>query len=339
MVSSERQSAQIASTLAWLEDMARESKSQIGRCLQQIEQATTQIWELTHRLQRSEEVAQALAAELGVIPRLDENLTALADKIVRTEDRQTALETRLVEVSRQEQVDADRARGELNELFKRIEGWERLTQGWSGRLDVLEESSRRTKESASIVQQRVEDFERYVEAVDQRAARTADALKHVSNEFTVLHTEIEALQKIDTAQGERLQVYAEMIKRVEDEIAAVAQQQDVRREFAEKFELHRTNIRRVEERIHALEGVDEGLRGRIEENTRQIALIDARDRAFRDRVGELREELAAYRLHLAEYFAQTQALAEKQRKQRIEALEREIRELKLNAYRPAPEDG
>jgi chromosome segregation ATPase len=339
MVSSERQSAQIASTLAWLEDTARESKSQIGRCLQQIEQATTQIWELTHRLQRAEEVAQALAAELGVIPRLDENLTALADKIVRTEDRQTALETRLVEVTRQEQIDADRARGELNELFKRIEGWERLTQGWSGRLDVLEESSRRTKESASIVQQRVEDFERYVEAVDQRAARTADALKHMSNEFTVLHAEIEALQKVDTVQGERLQVYAEMIKRVEDEIAAVAQQQDVRREFAEKFELHRTNIRRVEERINALESVDDGLRGRIEEHTRQIALIDARDRAFRDRVGELREELAAYRLHLAEYFAQTQTLAEKQRKQRIEALEREIRELKLNAYRPAPEDG
>ncbi|HLZ70610.1 MAG TPA: hypothetical protein VKV26_11985 [Dehalococcoidia bacterium] len=335
MVSSERQSAQIASTLAWLEDTARESKSQIGRCLQQIEQATTQIWELTHRLQRSEEVAQALAAELGIIPRLDENLTTLADKIVRAEDRQTALETRLVEVTRQEQVDADRARGELNEQFKRIEAWERLTQGWSGRLDVLEEASRRAKESASIVQQRVDDFERYVEAVDQRAARTADTLKHVSGEFTMLHTEIEALQKIDTAQGERLQVYAEMIKRVEEEIAAVAQQQDVRREFAEKFELHRTNLRRIEERINAVEAADDSMRGQIDEHTRAVALIDARDRAFRDRVGELNEELAAYRLHLAQYFAQVQALAEKQRKQRIEALEREIRELKVNAYRRA----
>src|SRR5579859_3369666 len=335
MVSSERQSAQIASTLAWLEDTARESKSQIGRCLQQIEQATTQICELTHRLQRSEEVAQALAAELGIIPRLDENLTTLADKIVRAEDRQTALETRLVEVTRQEQVDADRARGELNEQFKRIEAWERLTQGWSGRLDVLEEASRRAKESASIVQQRVDDFERYVEAVDQRAARTADTLKHVSGEFTMLHTEIEALQKIDTAQGERLQVYAEMIKRVEEEIAAVAQQQDVRREFAEKFELHRTNLRRIEERINAVEAADDSMRGQIDEHTRAVALIDARDRAFRDRVGELNEELAAYRLHLAQYFAQVQALAEKQRKQRIEALEREIRELKVNAYRRA----
>ncbi len=335
MVSSERQSAQIASTLAWLEDIARESKSQIGRCVQQIEQATAQIWELTHRLQRSEEIAQALAAELGIIPRLDENLTALADKIVRTEDRQTALETRVVEVTRQEQVDADRARGELNELFKRIEGWERLTQGWSGRLEVLEESSRRGKEGASLVQQRVEDFERYVEAVDQRTARTADTLKHVTGEFTVLHTEIEALQKIDAAQGERLQVYAEMIKRVEEEIAAVAQQQDVRREFAEKFELHRTNMRRIEERVNAVEAADDGMRGRIDEHARAIALIDARDRAFRDRVGELHEELAANRLHLAEYFVQVQALAEKQRRQRIETLEREIRELKVNAYRPA----
>jgi chromosome segregation ATPase len=337
MVSSERQSAQIASTLAWLEDTARESRSQIARCLQQIEQVNTQVWELTHRLQRSEEVAQALAAELGVIPRLDETMTALADKIVRTEDRQTALETRLVDAVRQEQVDADRTRGELNELFKRVEGWERLTQGWSGRLEVLEEASRRAREGASIVQQRVDDFERFIEAVDQRAGRTADAVKHVGNEFAVLHTEIEALQKIDAAQGERLQVYNEMIKRVEEEIAAVAEQQDVRREFAEKFELHRTNIRRVEERINAIEARGDAVRERLDEHGRSLALIDARDRAFRDRVGELHEALAAYRAHLGEYFQQVQALGEKQRRQQIEALEREIRELKLHAYRAADE--
>lgn len=337
MINNDRQNAQLASTLVWLEDNVRENKAQMARVQQQVEQVQTQVWDLTHRLHRSEEIAVALGTQLGVIPRLENEITGLNDKAVRIDDRQVTFEMRLSEVTRQQHVDADHVRASLNELVKRVDGWERLTQNWSSRFDGLEEVTRRAHESAGAVRQRVEEFERFVELVDQRGGRTADALKRVDTEFARLHGEIEALQKQDVLAVERLQVYAEIVKRFDDELAVVAQQTDVRREFNERFELHRTGLRRGEERLASLEAVDEEMQSRLEDHQRELALLEAKDKSFRERVVALQEELAQYRAHVADQFGKVQVLAERQRRRQIEYLEREIRELKVNAYRPSEE--
>ncbi|MHB8573850.1 MAG: hypothetical protein ACYDCQ_00820 [Dehalococcoidia bacterium] len=337
MVSNERQSAQLASTLAWLEDNIRDSKTQVGRLGLQVEQAQTQLWEATHRLHRAEEVATALAAQLGVVPRLAEEVSSVNDKVVRAEDRQTALESRMVEIARQQALDADRTRAELNELVKRIEGGERLTHTWAGRFDTLEEAGRRSQEATAVVQARVEDFERFVDLVDQRGARNADAVKRVDSEFARLSGETDALQKQDAALAERFGVYQEVLHRFEDELAVVAQQADVRREISEKFDLQRANNRRADERLTALEKAAMEQDDRVEGHGRSLSLIDSKDKALRDRLTELLEDLGQYRLHVAEQFQRAQTLVERQKRRQIEDLEREIREIKVHGYRPPEE--
>lgn len=337
MVGNERQAAQVASTLAWLEDNLRENKAQIARLAQIADETQSQAWDLTHRVQKAEEAAGALVSQFGVVPRLEHDLTVSSDRITRVDDRQAAVESRLVDVARQQQTDADYLRIELNQLVKRVDAWERLTQGWTGRLDTIEEIGRRAQDAASIVRQRVEEFERFIELVDQRGGRTAEALKRVDNEFTRLNAEIETLQKQDALVSDRIQVYAEFVKRLDDQIAVVARQTDIRREIDEKLDLHRAGIRRSEERLGVLEQTDEQTRARVEDLQRAIALIESKDKGVRDRLVDLQEQIGQYHAHISEQFVKTQALLEKQKRRLIDDLERDIRELKVNVYRPNEE--
>jgi chromosome segregation ATPase len=335
--SNERQGQQLASTLVWLEDTVRESKSQIARLQQQVEQSQGQVWDLAHRLQKAEEANVALLHELGATPRLEAELRSMADKLIRAEERAVSLETRLGETSRLHQIEADHIRSELSELVKRVDTFERPLQTWSTRLDTFEEMSRRGQEATTAARQRVDEVDRYVETVDGRIQRLADVIKRVDSEFALLVAEVESMQKQDASTADRFHAYAESLRRLEDGISVVAQQSDVRREFTEKFELQRSGIRRSEERLNLVEATADDVRGRLEDFTRSISLIEAREGNFRERLNEIFEEVAAYRAHLAEYFNKVTALDERQRRRRIEDLEREIRELKVHAYRPPEE--
>jgi len=335
--SNERQGQQLAATLAWLEDTVRENKSQIARLGQALEQAQGQVWELTQRLQKAEEAAASLAHELGVAPRLDTELRQMADKVTRLEERSSAIEARVQETVRLMQIEAEHVRAELSELIKRVDAWERPAQTWATRLETFEEMARRGQEATTAVRQRLDEIERYIETTDQRVQRLADVLKRIDSELTLLTSELEALQKQEAAHNDRFQVHTEALRRLEEQLVVVAEQADARREFAEKFELHRTGIRRSEERLNLLEAIADEVRARFDEIGRALALMETREGTTRERLKQLAEEIASFRAHLAEYFGKLTALEERQRRRRIEEIEREIRELKVHAYRPPEE--
>lgn len=335
--SNERQSQQLASTLAWLEDTVRENKGQVARLLQQAEQTQGQVWDLAHRIQRAEEANVALTHELGAAPRLETELRAVSDKLIRLEERVVAAESRVHETGRLHQIEGDHIRSELTELIKRVDGWERPVANWATRMDTLEEIGRRGQEATTVVRQQVEGFEKYMELVDQRVQRLGDVLKRVDGEFALVTAEIEALRKQEEGASDRFQVYAEGLRRLEGRIDEVAEQTDVRREFNEKFELQRTGLRRSEERLNLVEATSDDFRQRMDDLARAIALIDAKGQSVRERLAEVAEELGSYRSHLSEFFHKSASLEERQRRRRIEDLEREIREVKVHAYRPPEE--
>jgi len=73
--------------------------------------------------------------------------------------------------------------------------------------------------------------------------------------------------------ADRFQVYQEVLRRLEEEIAVVAQQSDIRREINEKFDLHRANIRRADERLTALEKTALDTDERLDGHGKTLALI------------------------------------------------------------------
>ena len=337
MVTNESQPAQRAPALTWLEESLREQRAINARLQQQLEQTQAQVWELAHRLHRVEEAAAGLGAELDAATGLQTQVASFGDRIIELEGHRTSVDARLAEVARQQHVEIEYLRGVVNEVVKRLESWERASQTWAPRLELYEEALRRNQEASSVVRQRVEDFERLVDQVDQRAARTADALKRWEQELMRLSLDLDVLHKQDAAVAERLQVYGEIFRRLEEEIALVGQQTDVRREFNEKLDLYRSAVRRTEERLNAVEAVEQQRDDRFEEHERALASIESRERVDRERLAELHEALAAFRTHVAEQFQKAQAVVERQRRRRIEEIEREIRELKVNGYRPLEE--
>jgi chromosome segregation ATPase len=288
-------------------------------------------------LHRAEEVAAALSNELGAVPGLQTQVSSFAERIVHLEDHQLDIDGRFTDAVRQHQLEIDYIRSQANDLVKRVENWDRLTANWQPRFDALEEGGRRSQEASTVVRQRVEDFERFIEIVDQRAARTADGLKRYEQDLARLSVELETLYRQDATLSEHMQVYGEFIRRIEDELGAVAQQADVRREFNEKLDLQRSGVRRAEERLNALEAAEHGVSDRLEEHERVLTSLDNRERTYRERVTALQEEIAAYRTHVGEQFQKLQATFERHRRRRIEEIEREIRELKVNGYRPQDE--
>lgn len=337
MVSSDRQPVQIANTLAWLEDNLREAKSQAARLGRQVEQTSAQLNETASRLEGAEAASTGLAAQLGVLPHLESSLSALYDRTAQAEERITAIQARLAEMSRQQLLDNEHVRSALNELAKRVEAWDRLIQGWAPRFDFLDDATRRTQETSSALRQRVDEIARTVDTTEQRNTRTQDALKRVDGEFGGLIVSIEALQKEDAASAERHHAHAEMVKHLEEQIAAVSRQAGGKEDIYERLELQRVGLHRADERLGSLESDRTGFAGRLEDQQRAFALLTNRDKSFREQIALLRDDLALQRTRTDGQFQKEQRLLEKQKRRRIEDLEREIRELKVDGYR-SPEE-
>jgi DNA repair ATPase RecN len=162
-------------------------------------------------------------------------------------------------------------------------------------------------------------------------------LKRVDNEFSRLAADIEALEKQDAIRIERQQVYVEIVKRLDEQLIDVADIVNMKREMGEKLDLHRAGIRRSEERLGVIEEIDEQMHQQVEDVQRAVALIESKDKNLRDRLAVLQEQVGESQVHVAEQFQKAQSLLERQKKRLIEDLERDIREIKVNVYRPVEE--
>src|SRR6476660_4986487 len=96
----ERQSAALATTVAWLEDELREAKTLIVKQQQAIDALGAQIWEMTTALHKAEDALAGLAPRLEVLPAYDQQLRQLKDDIARSHEQALSTETRLAELTR-----------------------------------------------------------------------------------------------------------------------------------------------------------------------------------------------------------------------------------------------
>jgi chromosome segregation ATPase len=334
----ERQSAALSTTVAWLEDELRESKTMIARQQQAIDQLTGQVWELTDALHRAEDLLATLPPRLESVSDYESQLRRVKDDVGGEHERGLALESRLGEIVRIQQTESERERAVLNDLVHRMEGVERMLQGHTPRFDTLDEATRRSIEAVAFVRQRLDELDRSLEGVDGRVTRIAESGGRTEHEFARLTGEIEALHRQDGAIAERVQVYTEILKRLESQIAVVSSEVAVKQDVIERIELARVELHRLEERIFVQEAVATELREADEDVARQIAMLDGRDRGHADRLTGLQNDLANYRGAVSEQFSRLHQSQERARRRQIEDLEREIREMRTHAFRPV-EDG
>jgi chromosome segregation ATPase len=214
---------------------------------------------------------------------------------------------------------------------------ERHTQSAGARFETLDEATRRAMESITLLRQRSDETARVVEGLETRLTRTIESSNRTEHEFTRIGGEIDGLHKRDDALAERLQVYTEMIKRLEGQISLIAADVAVKQDVVEKLELYRVETHRVEERVSTLEASTENLHDQDDELLRQVTLLEGRQKGYQDRLNGLLADFAAYRERVNEQFARLHQVQERIKRRQIEDLEREVREMRVHAFRPIEE--
>ena len=334
----ERQTAALANRVAWLEDELRDARASMTKLAQALEQSQAQVWELRGHVHHVEDGVAALVPQLAGIPGLDEQLRQLKDVIARVHEQALGTDTRLAELGRQVDSAAERERQALNELAHRLDTVERQTQGTMARFDALDEGIRRGMEAVTLLRQRADEVARTVDGLETRLARVVETGGRTDHEFSRLGGEIDGLRKQDEVLAERIQVYTEMLKRLEGQISLVAADVLVKHDVFEQLDLSRVEIHRLEERVSIIESTADGLHDRDEETTRQVTLLEGRHKGLQERLTGLQSDFAGYRTYVNEQFQRMHQLQERLKRRQMEELERELRELRIHAFRSA-EDG
>lgn len=333
----ERQTAALASTVAWLEDELRDARAGTTKLTQALEQSQAEVWELKGRLHRLEEAVTAIVPQLAVLPDLEGQLRGTKDVLSRVHEHGIATETRLSELVRQVDAAAERERQAVNELSHRLDAVERHTQSAAARFDVLDEGGRRAMESITLARQRSDEVARAVDTLDTRLARVIETGSRTEHEFTRIGAELDGLRKQDGATAERVQVYSEMIKRLEGQLSQVAADVVVKQDVFEQIELNRVETHRLEEQIAALEAAVDGLRDRDDEAMRQLGVLDGRQKGFQERLLALLSDFATHSAQVSDQFQRLHQFQERLKRRQVEELEREIREMRIHAFRPSEE--
>jgi chromosome segregation ATPase len=333
----ERQAAALASTVAWLEDELRETRAALAKLAQAFEQTQTQLWELTNRLHRVEDAVGAIPPQLAALPRLDGQLAQVKDQLGAVQEEGLHAMARLTELDRELDAAIERERQARNELTHRLETVERQVRATASRVETVEESVRRALEAVSLARQRSDEIARDVDGLEGRLGRLLEAGNRLEHEQARLAGELDGLRRQDELVLERVQVYVEMVKRLEGQIALVAADVAVKQDVLEKIELARVETHRLEERLAALEAAAETLRDQSGELERAVGLLEGRQKGFQERLTALQADLAAQRTFVNEQFQRLHQLQERLKRRQIEDLERDLREIRIFAFRTAEE--
>lgn len=338
MAYEQRQQAALSDALAWVEDELRETKAQVARLAQGLDQAGNRIGELSTHVDRAHAGSSALSARVDGVPALVQQLAQIRDHLAEVEERATSAGRQSGEGLRLVQVELARLRQELNGAERRIEQLERTIDEWGGRFTLLEEMDRRQQEAVTLLRHRLEETERLHEAAEARAARAIETSKRYDNELNRLTLELERLRKQGESVAERNQVYGEMFKRVEERTGAVEAEVTAQHEIFERLDLLRAELHRVEDRLAGADLTAGEHGGRLDDYQRRLTLLDGKDRGLAERLGGLQGDLATYRAQIAEQFSHLHQALDRQKRRQIEDLERDVRELKTTAFRPLGED-
>ena len=323
--------------LLWLEDELREAKAQISRLEQGISEARGQIAGLTAQVHASEDRSASASARLAEIPQVTSQVGQVRKTLTQVEEQVGTADRRLNEGLRLQQIETERIRQELNGTHRRMDLVERLVETSAARFEHLEEADRRLQEAITLTKQQNEALERHQESADLRTSRGLDAMKRYEHEIGRLELDIGALQAHEGLWTERLQAFGEGMRRIEQQNEALTVEVVEQRNITEKIELLRAEIHRVADRVSVSETDADACQQDLSDQRRLLGLLDGKDRGIMERLSTLQSDLATYRDQVADQFHRLHLALDRHRRRQIEELERDLRELKITAFRPLDE--
>jgi chromosome segregation ATPase len=312
----------------WLEEEMRQAKALVHKLQQQTEQTTNQAWVLSQGLQKAEDALSGMSAQLVALPQLQDDVRQLKEQVGRLHERLLAGQGRMEETVRQQQTAMEREREERSVSLRRVEGTEKLTQSYEGRVLAIEEGQRRIRDDVSLLQKRAVELDKGVDEVTGKAARHGEAVKRLEQESSRVHAELDALAKQDSALSDRLQLLGEQARRTEEQVAVIGADRVVRQEFADALTHWRGEQQRLGDRIKTLEQTLDEIRQRAEDQARALELLENKASTQMERVGLFQQQIRDHRQQVTEFLRKLTQFEERQKRRQLAALEQELKEIK-----------
>ncbi len=334
-MANDAQAQALGEIITWLEQQLRNSRDEQARTVASLDQLRRQVHDLTEQMIANERAVREVDPKLLPFKGLPEKIRSLDEG---TEHIRQAISSNRAEIDNSLRVlraEADYDREERAEAFKRIEA----AAGQLGLIgsDVaqVQAQSGQLAQTVATVLERQREVEAHMEQFGLRLDRAIEVNRDLETRIrNVLTAEQE--ERFDVV-FERLQVVGEMVKRNEELIVAATSEQTLREEVVQEIAVWREEHHRIDARLAALEGGDEGVLVKLDKLAGEITLLEGRHSGLGERVAGIRRDVAEVVDHVREEFAKYNQMMEKQRRKQIQMLEQELRETKFHAFRPPQE--
>ena len=334
-MTSESQAQALGEIITWLEQQLRNARDEQAQTNAHVDQLQRAIHDLSEQLLATERAVREVDPKFLPFKGVPEKIRSLDESTEEIRRAVTANRSEIENTLRILRAEAHYDREERADAFKRIEtATEHLGLITADIAQVQAQTSQLSQIMTGLMER-----QREVEAVVEQFGLRLDRSIEVNRDL-----EERMRQMIVTNQDERfdvvferLQVVGEMVKRNEELIAAATREQTLREEVLQEIAVWRQEHSRIDARLNALEGKDEGVLTKLDKLQGEIALLEGRHQGLGERVAGIRRDIAEVVDHVREEFAKYNQMIEKQRRKQIQVLEQELREMKFHAFRPPEE--
>jgi methyl-accepting chemotaxis protein len=315
------------SPVEWLENELRETKARLHKVEGELDQALKQVWSLEADVRRVAEAFSVSGSASAALAALREDVRQLHSQIGKAQDRHSALANRTDEIFRQRQTETGRDRQELGELARQVASLTKTVEHFEGRVQLLEEVSRRVEEGVAGGHLADQALERQIEDLSTRTTRAHEAALRIDHDVSRIASEIEKTAKDDDAGVERARVIQVHVRRLSeriDKLESIAAFPEETRELLQRATFEREQLA---QRLLLIERLSGEVTERLNEFLQSVARLDQRTQAHGAELVGLTGQLSELSDFTRAQLKRASQVQLRQRRRQHEALAQEIKEL------------
>jgi methyl-accepting chemotaxis protein len=315
------------SPVEWLENELRDAKARLHKVEGELDQALKQVWSLEADVRRVAEAFSVSGSASAALAALREDVRQLHGLIGKTQDRHSALANRTDEMFRQKQTETGRDRQELGELARQVAGLTKTVEHFEGRLQLVEEVSRRVEEGVAGGHLTDQALERQIEEISTRTTRAHEAALRIDQDVSRLASEVEKAAKDEDAEVERARLAQEQLRRLSeriDKLEGVAAFPEETRELLQRATFEREQLA---QRLLQIERLSGEVSERLNEFLQSVARLEQRTQIQGAELIAATGQLSELSDFTKTQFKRASQVQLRQRRRQHEALAQEIKEL------------
>ena len=315
------------SPVEWLENELRDTKARLHKVEGELDQALKQVWSLDADVRRVAEAFSVSGSASAALSALREDVRQLHSQMGKAQDRHSALANRTDEMFRQRQAETGRDRQDFGELARQVGGLTKTGEHFEGRVQLLEEVSRRVEEGVAGGHLADQALERQIDDLSTRTTRAHEAALRIDQDLSRLASEVEKSAKDDDAEVERARVNQEHIRRLServDKLESIAAFPEETRELLQRATFEREQLA---QRLLLIERLSGEVTERLHEFLQSVARLDQRTQAHGAELVGLTGQLSELSDFTRAQLKRASQIQLRQRRRQHEALAQEIKEL------------